>query len=47
MENISPNLPKNTFLWRIVQDHIDEDLFFLGTEFGCIFLMMERKVGIS
>tara|TARA_Y100001978_G_C23698597_1_gene439256 strand:+ start:350 stop:3616 length:3267 start_codon:yes stop_codon:yes gene_type:complete len=36
-KNISPKLPKNTFLWRIVQDHIDEKLFFLGTEFGVYF----------
>ena len=36
-KNISPNLPKNTFLWRIVQDHIDKNLFFLGTEFGVYF----------
>ncbi len=36
-KNISPKLPKNTFLWRIVQDHIDENLFFLGTEFGVYF----------
>ena len=36
-KNISPKLPKNTFLWRIVQDHVDEKLFFLGTEFGVYF----------
>jgi len=36
-KNISPKLPKNTFLWRIVQDHVDENLFFLGTEFGVYF----------
>ena len=31
---ITNNLPKRTLLWRIVQDHIDKDLFFLATEFG-------------
>ena len=36
-KNISPKLPQHTFLWRIVQDHIDENLFFLGTEFGVYF----------
>jgi photosystem II stability/assembly factor-like uncharacterized protein len=32
--SLSSNLPKRTLLWRIVQDHVDEDLFFLATEFG-------------
>ena len=36
-ENISENLPKNTILWRVVQDHVRKDLFFLGTEFGVYF----------
>ena len=31
---ITNNLPKRTLLWRIVQDHIDKELFFLATEFG-------------
>ena len=36
-QNISENLPKNTILWRVVQDHVRKDLFFLGTEFGVYF----------
>jgi len=32
--SIKSNLPKRTLVWRIVQDHIKKDLFFLGTEFG-------------
>jgi len=36
-KSISNNLPKNTFLWRIVQDHKNKDLMFLGTEYGVYF----------
>ena len=32
--SLSKNLPKRTLLWRIVQDHVNKDLFFLATEFG-------------
>ncbi len=31
------NLPERTLLWRIVQDHVNRKLFFLGTEFGIYF----------
>jgi photosystem II stability/assembly factor-like uncharacterized protein len=31
------NLPDKTLLWRIVQDHVNRDLMFLGTEFGVYF----------
>ena len=34
---ISSNLPDNTILWRIVQDHVDNQLMFLGSEFGVYF----------
>ena len=34
---ISSSLPENTILWRIVQDHINSKLLFLGTEFGVYF----------
>ncbi|MBC3757425.1 glycosyl hydrolase [Hyunsoonleella sp. SJ7] len=27
-------LPDNTLVWRIVQDHVDANLMFLGTEYG-------------
>jgi len=36
-EKISSNLPKNTLLWRVIQDHLNSNLFFLGTEFGVYF----------
>ena len=31
------NLPENTILWRLVQDHENKNLLFLGTEFGVYF----------
>lgn len=31
------NLPEKTLVWRLVQDHVDPELFFLGTEFGLYF----------
>ncbi len=33
-KSIKSNLPKRTLLWRVVQDHVDPQLFFLATEFG-------------
>lgn len=32
--SIAGNIPKNTLVWRIVQDHIKPELMFAGTEFG-------------
>lgn len=32
--SLTANLPDRTLLWRIVQDHVDKNLFFLATEFG-------------
>ena len=34
---ISNNLPNRNLVWRIVQDHVDKDLMFIGTEFGIYF----------
>ena len=31
------NLPEKNLVWRLVQDHVDPDLFFVGTEFGLYF----------
>lgn len=36
-KSIVSNLPDRSLLWRIVQDHINPDLLFLGTEFGIYF----------
>lgn len=34
---LSSDLPERTLLWRLVQDHVNQDLLFLGTEFGVYF----------
>ena len=34
---ISSNLPKPLLVWRLVQDHINPKLLFIGTEFGIYF----------
>jgi len=31
------NLPKRLLTWRVVQDHVDENLLFAATEFGIYF----------
>jgi len=36
-KSISENLPERHVVWRIVQDHVNPKLFFLGTEFGVFF----------
>ena len=36
-QSIKANLPDRTLLWRIVQDHVKPELFFLATEFGVYF----------
>ncbi len=36
-KSISSNLPEGDFGWTIVQDHINPDLLFAGTEYGLYF----------
>jgi len=36
-QSIRANLPDRHVLWRIVQDHVNPELLFLGTEFGVFF----------
>ncbi len=36
-KSISSNLPDQTLVWRLVQDHINPSLCFIGTEFGLYF----------
>ena len=36
-KDISANLPDRTLVWRIVQDHVNQNLFFAATEFGIYF----------
>ncbi|MHC4379616.1 MAG: WD40/YVTN/BNR-like repeat-containing protein, partial [Planctomycetota bacterium] len=33
-ESMASDLPERHLVWRIVQDHVKPELFFLGTEFG-------------
>ncbi|MDJ0905823.1 MAG: hypothetical protein QNI96_07375 [Woeseiaceae bacterium] len=35
--SISSNLPERHILWRVVQDHVNPNLLFLGSEFGVFF----------
>ncbi|HSF18963.1 MAG TPA: glycosyl hydrolase [Vicinamibacteria bacterium] len=35
--SITGDLPERHILWSIVQDHVDPDLLFVGTEFGIFF----------
>ena len=35
--SLAKDLPEKHLVWRIVQDHINKDLMFIGTEFGVFF----------
>ncbi len=35
--SISSNLPQPLLVWRLVQDHVQKNLLFIGTEFGVWF----------
>lgn len=35
--SIASNLPNKHLVWRIVQDHVNKNLLFIGTEFGLFF----------
>ncbi|WP_373523842.1 WD40/YVTN/BNR-like repeat-containing protein [Aquiflexum sp.] len=35
--SIAGDLPVNTIIWVIKQDHVDENLLFIGTEYGMYF----------
>ncbi|WP_262693544.1 VPS10 domain-containing protein [Kordiimonas aquimaris] len=36
-KSMTSDLPEKHLVWRIVQDHVDRNLFFLATEFGVFF----------
>jgi len=36
-KSIRGDLPDRHIVWRVVQDHVDPDLLFVGTEFGVFF----------
>jgi len=46
-KSIKSNLPERTLIWRIVQDHINPKLFFLGTEFGIYFTLNKGEEWIQ
>jgi len=35
--SLAKSLPEKHLVWRIVQDHVNKDLMFIGTEFGLFF----------
>ncbi|GAB3035095.1 WD40/YVTN/BNR-like repeat-containing protein [Bowmanella dokdonensis] len=35
--SLAEDLPDQHLVWRIVQDHVNKDLLFIGTEFGVFF----------
>jgi photosystem II stability/assembly factor-like uncharacterized protein len=35
--SMADDLPEKHLVWRIVQDHVNKDLLFIGTEFGIFF----------
>jgi photosystem II stability/assembly factor-like uncharacterized protein len=35
--SMTGNLPARHLLWRIIQDHVERDLFFVATEFGIYY----------
>ncbi|MDX1685361.1 MAG: glycosyl hydrolase, partial [Saprospiraceae bacterium] len=39
-QSMSENIPDRHLVWRFVQDHIDPDLMFIGTEYG-IFMTID------
>jgi len=38
--SIADDLPERHLVWRVVQDHVDPDLMFVGTEFG-VFVTLD------
>ena len=38
-KSISSNIPENNFVWTVVEDHINPNVLFIGTEFGMYFSM--------
>lgn len=44
---ISGDLPEKHLVWRLVQDHVDPNLLFVGTEFGVFFSVDSGKKWIE
>lgn len=41
--SIAGDLPERHIVWRLVQDHVNPDLLFVGTEFGVFFSVQGGK----
>jgi hypothetical protein len=41
--SMTGDLPEQTIVWAITQDHMKPDLLFIGTEFGIYFTLDRRK----
>ena len=46
-KSLADSLPEKHLVWRIVQDHINKNLLFLGTEFGVFFTVDGGKQWIE
>ncbi|GLS25915.1 VPS10 domain-containing protein [Marinibactrum halimedae] len=45
--SLAEDLPEKHLVWRIVQDHVNKDLLFIGTEFGVFFTVDGGKKWIE
>jgi len=45
--SLAENLPDSHLVWRLVQDHVNKDLLFIGTEFGVFFTVDGGKEWIE
>ncbi|MFK8012203.1 MAG: hypothetical protein AB8B80_09200 [Marinicellaceae bacterium] len=46
-KSIAANLPDNHLVWRIVQDHVNKNLLFVGTELGLFFTVDGGKAWVE
>ncbi len=46
-QSIKGDLPETNLAWRLVQDHVNKDLLFLGTEFGVYFSVDGGKAWVQ
>ena len=46
-QSMTGDLPDNHLVWRFVQDHVNKDLMFIGTEFGLFFSLNAGKKWIK
>ena len=45
--NISGNMPAKHDVWSVIQDHVNGNLLFVGTEFGLFFTVDGGRTGRS